>query len=690
MDTKKIFNENRLIFESLESPKDNPQVSPEKRLQISLDGLKDNLTSQEELNLAQVIADALNKIPDFVNENINSADIFKALYFDPGKFNVDLSTQEEQKSAKILRFLHKGISDGSIKGIKLVFLGGTDSTRHLMKNKSEDWHNAKKDAFNKLINLSKANRLAPPNIQAKLTDSATVNLINEYISANDPNKFMKDHSNDFLPGGALFDIALAFQRAEQLKNHLDFENDESEINEKDFIYLDINKNNQGRAYRKASVRLVANGDKLETSPAVANTKIPMTDQSQNVVSPSNSPTPISTSDNTSGENSVNEDELPDDSDPDVVGPALTEDNSEDNQSSSEEVVASTENEISYAPVPIPRLNKNTPEAARETAQNLIGTNTDEARDAINDSEPDESMIIKPKTGNGTLPPVDFVPDEVEGEDEEDETEEDDESNDKPLDTFDLGKRSQYMEYVSNALDELNFDTNTWDFDDSDDIQALSEFIVNECQKLDLDPLKIDIKNIPGLLVDGEVVFDVDEKLPNQTGTDALFSKKNAPVLAAIKAHLDSLEEADKPVQKKGKKKTKQNSKPTKKTPDRSPEDVIEKFDLGKRSQYMEYVSNALDELNFDTNTWDFDDSDDIQALSEFIVNECQKLDLDPLKIDIKNIPGLLVDGEVVFDVDEKLPNQTGTDALFSKKNAPVLAAIKAHLDSLEEAEWDKI
>lgn len=154
---------------------------------------------------------------------------------------IDMSSQEaEVKQAILLYSLSKhakalpGDKQEIIDKIKdaiaadklpmkdIMFYGGTDGSPFLLRKvlrRGESWHTGKTQAFDQLKGLG--DRLFPAS--ARTLRDNNIAIIDAYIDARGrtaKNEVVKANQDKFLPGGTLFDLALALQRAKHAQDVL--------------------------------------------------------------------------------------------------------------------------------------------------------------------------------------------------------------------------------------------------------------------------------------------------------------------------------------------------------------------------------------------------------------------------------------------------------------------------------------
>lgn len=122
----------------------------------------------------------------------------------------------------IINKIKNAIRDGRLKTSDIMFYGGTDGTRFNLGKvlgKGQSWHNENIQAFNQLIALG--NRLHPKKARdLRDTYLAEIKLYMGKKNLAGRRQVLRDHSGIFLPGGGLFDLALALKRAKHAQKEL--------------------------------------------------------------------------------------------------------------------------------------------------------------------------------------------------------------------------------------------------------------------------------------------------------------------------------------------------------------------------------------------------------------------------------------------------------------------------------------
>ena len=178
------------------------------------------------------------------------------LYYDLGKYKTDSAVDEE--NSNLVKAIFELKAEGKLKGIRINYFGGTDGSKHYV-HKSKEWHKNKSAAFEKLLQFYKQGRLIPSTLLDGKED--LIKAYQDAVTANKISRFFADASNKqaFLEGGTLFDAALAFQRANNMKNAL--ENKDLDL-EKDFIDLRLAADVDNQKQRISGISVA-----LENPPA---------------------------------------------------------------------------------------------------------------------------------------------------------------------------------------------------------------------------------------------------------------------------------------------------------------------------------------------------------------------------------------------------------------------------------------
>lgn len=218
-----------------EAPKKEPTVGEQ------LAALKEDVRAKQS---AKRIAKAINMVGR--EEEVKDA----VLNYDLAKDAEPIASDKQD----IIDAIKKAIAEGKLKAKDIIFYGGTDGTPFLLRKvlaKKEAWHDSKALAFDQLIGLGE--RLYPKSAR-DLRDSK-IDMIREYIAArgrNAKNAVVKKYRDDFLPGGGLFDLALALQRAKHAQK--DFTKGTVEFNSlEQEVYLELGNIEYEETQRKSGV-----------------------------------------------------------------------------------------------------------------------------------------------------------------------------------------------------------------------------------------------------------------------------------------------------------------------------------------------------------------------------------------------------------------------------------------------------
>ncbi len=188
---------------------------------------------------------ALEKVASVITESPEN--IEKAFY----NYNLAEHDQpnriEEAESKRIIDKIIAAKKDGRLEGITFIYLGGTNGQRHDLnklektRNRAErkEWHQKKSEAFENI--LKGKNAIQPIALRAII--AANEPLIKEYQAkvladnAADIKTFLTANDPVFCDAAGLFDLALAYQRAEDLYEAM---NEGNKMDpQKDIITLDL-------------------------------------------------------------------------------------------------------------------------------------------------------------------------------------------------------------------------------------------------------------------------------------------------------------------------------------------------------------------------------------------------------------------------------------------------------------------
>jgi len=200
-----------------------------------------------ELILIGHVADVINEDP----EKIKAA----LLFYELGKYESEVNSEENKNAKEIIDKIIANKDALKTAGVAIDFLGGTDGTAHGI-HKEKEWHEAKVAALQKLVEFSKEDgRIIPP---LTLTPEQEA-LITAYTAAVDggtAENFVKENKDNFCEGGKLFDMALALQRAEDMKKKIN--NDPSvELDATDSISLELGSTQNTKTERKSGLKFRA-------------------------------------------------------------------------------------------------------------------------------------------------------------------------------------------------------------------------------------------------------------------------------------------------------------------------------------------------------------------------------------------------------------------------------------------------
>ncbi|MCX6733769.1 MAG: hypothetical protein NTX63_03060 [Candidatus Peregrinibacteria bacterium] len=177
----------------------------------------------EHLSDIETKRSALEKVANIITESPEN--IEKAFY------NYNLAEHDEANRTPKLeaqRIIDKIIAakkEGKLKGITFLYLGGTNGQRHdlnklekRMASEIKQWHEKKSEAFRNI--LKGKNTIQP--VELRTFIAANEGLIKEYqakVGAGNAaalKTFLATNNAEFCDAGGLFDLALAYQRADDL------------------------------------------------------------------------------------------------------------------------------------------------------------------------------------------------------------------------------------------------------------------------------------------------------------------------------------------------------------------------------------------------------------------------------------------------------------------------------------------
>lgn len=269
----RLFCESRMLFMALEtqpapeSHKSNeqPKKSPETRPNVNDKGKKEiekdvneGLTTPKK-DKESILRDKLTKLlkAEFKKENVEvtSEEVKKALrYYGLGKHKGGKADNKKMETIldKIKYLQENGVLKAE--GIRLNYVGGTDATGYRLPL-SMKWHTEKLKTFTLFKEF--------PTDRIKISGNVKpdMDLINKYMAAVESGKIKniinlvfrkKSIQRAFLKGGGLFDIALAVQRADDMKMKME---GSSLDGKKDYLYLELGSTKGSVKERKSGLRL---------------------------------------------------------------------------------------------------------------------------------------------------------------------------------------------------------------------------------------------------------------------------------------------------------------------------------------------------------------------------------------------------------------------------------------------------
>jgi hypothetical protein len=200
-----------------------------------------------ELILMGYVADVIEETP----EKIKAA----LLFYDLGKYESEVDSEENKNAKEVIDKIIANKEVLKTAGVAIDFLGGTDGTAHGI-HKEKEWHEAKVAALQKLVEFSKVDGIIIPPLTLTPEQEALITAYETAVEAGTAVNFVKEHKTDFLDGGKLFDMALALQRAEDMKKKIN--NDQSvELDATDSISLELGTTQDTRTERKSSLKFRA-------------------------------------------------------------------------------------------------------------------------------------------------------------------------------------------------------------------------------------------------------------------------------------------------------------------------------------------------------------------------------------------------------------------------------------------------
>lgn len=199
----------------------------------------------EHLGKVESKKSALEKVANIIKESPES--IKNAFYNYKLAEHNKPNRIEQAEAQRIIQKIIDAKKEHKLDGITFIYLGGTNGQRHdlnkLEKTRDEteqkEWHQKKSDAFGNIL-LGK-DKIQPVELQTLISNNE--GLIKEYrekVAANSASKlktFLVANDAAFCDAAGLFDLALAYQRAEDLYGVI---NEGRELNPlEDVITLDL-------------------------------------------------------------------------------------------------------------------------------------------------------------------------------------------------------------------------------------------------------------------------------------------------------------------------------------------------------------------------------------------------------------------------------------------------------------------
>ena len=170
---------------------------------------------------------------------------------------------EYRKTKAILDGVKKLLKDGDIKPEQLAYIGSVDGTHYLLEKvlaQSEEWHNAKKDALETLLGFIGYNKaiFVPAD---KKPDTAMQGLIKDYIQKvgsdlDAAKQLITDNQDAFLLAQGIFNMALAVQRAHDLKKRITGDQDVSFKTNVEVIRIELGTEEKIPPDRKSGLLLL--------------------------------------------------------------------------------------------------------------------------------------------------------------------------------------------------------------------------------------------------------------------------------------------------------------------------------------------------------------------------------------------------------------------------------------------------
>jgi|GEM_PF-5486939 len=180
-----------------------------------------------------------------------------------GKARGYIKGTEKKKTEEILNGISKLVKEEKIKPEQLAYIGSVDGTKYLMDKvlkQTQKWHEEKRDALEVLLGFIGNNTVIfEPN--DKKPDTATQELIKQYIlkvgsDLDAAKQLVTDHQDKFLLAQGIFNMALAVQRARNIKARV-FDDENSRLDSsKDVIRIELGTDEDTDADRKSGLLLL--------------------------------------------------------------------------------------------------------------------------------------------------------------------------------------------------------------------------------------------------------------------------------------------------------------------------------------------------------------------------------------------------------------------------------------------------
>ncbi len=194
--------------------------------------------------------------------------------YELGKYE---NPQEKAKTLEIMKALKDNKEALEAKNIHIGFLGGTDGTNYKDKlGEDKDFNDKKSEAFKDLLDFNANGRVSP----TLTTDQiASIKAYNTAVAAGMPDvkTFFDDAAtkSKFFTGGGIFDLALAYQRAQD-RNMQIFGKDAKLNSKLDYLNLELGTTNDTPSERKSGIIFVETEVEQPPTPPVVDYKIKVT------------------------------------------------------------------------------------------------------------------------------------------------------------------------------------------------------------------------------------------------------------------------------------------------------------------------------------------------------------------------------------------------------------------------------